>query len=223
VSDEPPSRPRRLTKPRPVRPPAREDVWDTFVDELDRAGQAGLASEVRTPTNLHPDAPCDRCFGELTRGEVDTLVKIGSSLGRRGDVVKTIWDGTRRQLREQQRRTPKSPTPRIETPPPSRQPPAADPAEAVERVLSRRQLLIEPGDIVLRREPASPSNVGRATTWTYALSIHLNDPRRRPCTLYARYDVGVMTGEELAVRRRVRLYYDEDGTMTLLKDYRPAR
>ena len=40
------------------------------MDALDRAGQAGNAADVLTPTALHPDAPSGKRFGDLTRVEV---------------------------------------------------------------------------------------------------------------------------------------------------------
>ena len=87
-----------------TRPPAREEIWDLFIDELDRCGQAGTSADVLTPTTLHPDAPSGQRFGDLTRGDIDTLAKIGGNLGRRGDVVKTMWAQTQQQLKAQKRK-----------------------------------------------------------------------------------------------------------------------
>jgi len=94
-----------IRRPQPLTPPARipapqpELVWDRFVDELDQRGQAGSAADVLTPTTLRPDAPSGKRFADLSRIEIDTLAKIGSSLGRRGDVVKTIWEHTLQKLK----------------------------------------------------------------------------------------------------------------------------
>jgi hypothetical protein len=85
------------------RSPDRVETWDLFVDQLDRFGQAGSAAEVLTPTTLHPDAPSGKRFGDLSRVEIDSLVKIGSSLGRRGDIVKALWERTQQQLKQQKR------------------------------------------------------------------------------------------------------------------------
>jgi hypothetical protein len=87
-----------------LRPPAREAIWDAFIDELDRRGQAGSAADVLTPTTLHPEAPSGKRFGDLTRVEIDNLAKIGGNLGRRGDIVKGIWDQTQQQLKIQKRK-----------------------------------------------------------------------------------------------------------------------
>jgi hypothetical protein len=102
MPDETP-RPERLTRPDPVRAPDRESVWDRFVDELDRQGQAGSAADVLTPTTLDPGAPTGKRFGDLTRSEIDHLAKLGGNLGRRGDVVKTIWEHTQQQLKQRKR------------------------------------------------------------------------------------------------------------------------
>lgn len=112
---------------------------------------------------------------------------------------------------------------------PERLPPDADPAEAVERLISRRQLIVENGDVIVAREAAGYS------TSRSSLSVHSEIPRSsqyrlslrgrsevRP-HLYASYENAVVDGEAYAARHRVRLFYVEDGVMTLLKDYRPAR
>ena len=90
----------------PARSLPRETIWDQFVDALDRSGQAGTSADVLTPTTLHPEAPSGRRFGDLTRVEIDNLVKIGGNLGRRGDVVKTMWTQTQQQLKIAKRAKP---------------------------------------------------------------------------------------------------------------------
>ena len=102
MSDESPPR-RNLTRADRTRLPAREEIWDAFIDELDRRGQAGSAADVLTPTTLHLEAPSGKRFGDLTRDEIDTLAKIGSAIGRRGDVVKGMWEQTQQQLKNQKR------------------------------------------------------------------------------------------------------------------------
>ena len=102
MSDEPP-RTRRLTRPEQARPPAREEIWDRFIDELDRCGQAGSAADVLIPMAIQPDAPSGQRFGDLTRDDITALVSIGGNLGRRGDGVKMIWEQTQRQLKDLKR------------------------------------------------------------------------------------------------------------------------
>jgi hypothetical protein len=90
------------------RPLSRLEFWDLFIDELDRSGQAGTAADVVIPATLHPEAPAGKRFGELTRIDIGTLVQIGSSLGRRSDVVKDIWQRTQKKLKAQARAKPKT-------------------------------------------------------------------------------------------------------------------
>jgi hypothetical protein len=84
-------------------PQSALEVWDLFIDELDRSGQAGNAADVLVPSTLHPDAPSGRRFGQLTRVEIDTLAAIGGRLGRRGDIIKDIWTHTQQKIKAQAR------------------------------------------------------------------------------------------------------------------------
>lgn len=106
--------------------------------------------------------------------------------------------------------------------------PAGESAETVERVLARRQLIVEEGDIVVVREVAgiwhagpgltSPTTVSRSQ-YRILVRGERDDEVERVC---AKYDRAVMDGEVLAANRRVRLFYSEDNAITLLRDYRPA-
>ena len=127
-------------------------------------------------------------------------------------------------------------SPKRRTPPPNepdlpeREPvrlPTDDPAEATERVLSRRQLLVEDGDIVIARESAGIlrgtfgiDSLAGPSTPTYRLIVRGQPDDSR--LMFATYERAVVDGESLAAEHRVRLFYDEDGALTLLKDYRPA-
>jgi hypothetical protein len=84
-------------------PQSRSDIWDAFVDELDRFGQAGRAADVAIPSGLDPEAPAGTRFGELTTRDINTLVIIGNKLGRRGDIVKDIWRSTQQQRKARAR------------------------------------------------------------------------------------------------------------------------
>ena len=106
--------------------------------------------------------------------------------------------------------------------------PAGDPTETVERILTRRQLIIEEGDVVVVSEIAgiwhagpgltSPTTVSRSQ-YRILVRGERDDEIER---VFAKYDRAVMDGELLAADRRVRLFYSEGNALTLLKDYRPA-
>jgi hypothetical protein len=78
-----------------------EQVWDRFVDELDRCGQAGSAADVLTPTTLERNAPSSTRFADLKRVDIDNLAKLGGRLGRRGDIVRDIWERTQHKRKPQ--------------------------------------------------------------------------------------------------------------------------
>jgi hypothetical protein len=65
-------------------------MWDRFIDDLDRAGQNGSAANVPLPP-LSPDLPSGTLFGNLTREDLKNLARLANSLGRRADVVTTLW------------------------------------------------------------------------------------------------------------------------------------
>ena len=105
--------------------------------------------------------------------------------------------------------------------------PTDEPAEAVERVLSRRQLLVEDGDIVIARESAGilrgtfgTDSLTGPSNQTYRLIVRGQPDDSRQ--VFATYERAAVDGESLAAEHRVRLFYDEDGALALLKDYRPA-
>lgn len=84
--------------PRTDRPLGREQVWDQFIDELDRRGQAGSAADVLIPA-LGGDLVSGKRFGEITRVDVVNLSRVATALGRRGETIKTLWDDMQRKLR----------------------------------------------------------------------------------------------------------------------------
>ena len=65
-------------------------TWDRFIDDLDRAGQAGSAAGVEVP-NLTPDFPTGTAFGDLTRADLENLSRLATKLGRRTDIVTVLW------------------------------------------------------------------------------------------------------------------------------------
>lgn len=96
-------------------------------------------------------------------------------------------------------------------------PPAADPVEALERIVSRRHLLIERGDIFISRAPATV----RASEERDIYRLSRQDMGVLPGR-YTSFEHAVVAGDELAMRHRVRLYFLEssDHLPQLLKDCR---
>jgi hypothetical protein len=78
----------------------RQAVWDRFIDDLDRAGQAGTPANVEVPM-LAPDLPTGKRFGDLTRDDVQSLSRLANTLGRRTDVVTVLWQDMERKRKKQ--------------------------------------------------------------------------------------------------------------------------
>jgi hypothetical protein len=92
-----------MKEPDGPRPRSPEEFWDLFIDALDRGGQAGNAGDVIIPSTLHPEAPAGKRFGDLTRIDITTLAKLAANAGRRGDIIKDIWQRTQQKLKAQAR------------------------------------------------------------------------------------------------------------------------
>jgi hypothetical protein len=75
---------------------SRYAMWDRFIDDLDRAGQAGSAENVEVPL-LGAGLPAGKRFGELARADVENLSRLATSLGRRADVVTVLWQDMERK------------------------------------------------------------------------------------------------------------------------------
>jgi hypothetical protein len=91
-----------MTDPRQPQP---QDIWDRFIDELDRQGQAGSARDVIIPA-VGVDGVNGKRFGEITRMDVMSLSRIANSLGRRGETIKVLWeDMERKQKAERKAKT----------------------------------------------------------------------------------------------------------------------
>jgi hypothetical protein len=91
----------------PPRRPTPEKIWDLFIDELARRGQAGSAADVVIPP-MDLDVPSGKRFGELSRVDVQNLSRIAESLGRRGDTIKGIWERTQQGMRPKKVKPPKA-------------------------------------------------------------------------------------------------------------------
>ena len=100
-------------------------------------------------------------------------------------------------------------------------PPLTDPAEAVERIVPRRQLLFEDGDVMIFPMAGALSSVPRQQI--YGLRVRGSGPVGGR---YVTFEHASAAGDELARHRQVRLFFvenDSGGAETphLLKDYRP--
>ena len=98
--------------------------------------------------------------------------------------------------------------------------PITDAAEAVERIVPRRQLLFEDGDVIIMRAPSGLSLTGRV----FQLRVRGAGPI---AGRFVSFEHAAAAGDQLAGRQQVRLFYvDSDSEQEvpyLLKDYRPAR
>jgi hypothetical protein len=98
-------------------------------------------------------------------------------------------------------------------------PPLADPAEAVERIVPRRQLLLEDGDLLIMREPGGLREGSRVV-----YQLRIRGLGAIPDQRFASFEHAAARGEELATKARVRLFYfeSEQDPPHLLKDARDA-
>ncbi len=94
-----------MTDPRQLQP---HEVWDRFIDELDRQGQAGSAEDVIVPP-VGVDVVSGKRFGEITRVDVVNLSRIATSLGRRGETIKVLWEDMERKQKAQRKKAAKKP------------------------------------------------------------------------------------------------------------------
>ena len=83
-------------------PQSDRAAWDAFIDALDRAGQAGSAVAVEVPP-VAGGAYAGKRFGDLTAPEIQHMSKVATSLGRRGDVVATMWRDLQWKLKQQRK------------------------------------------------------------------------------------------------------------------------
>ena len=93
-----------------------------------------------------------------------------------------------------------------------------DPTEAVERIVSRRKLLIDGGDIFISRAIAPIRGSDERDIY------HLSRQDLGPLPgRYTSFEHAVVAGDQLATTHRVRLYFQEspDHLPQLLKDCRP--
>ncbi len=89
----------------------------------------------------------------------------------------------------------------------------------MERLVSRKQLRVEQGDVVIARE-SMPRLQPSATAhrWWFRVTVYLSpDGDGR---VFTSFHHAASHGEQLASQRRARLLFIEDTVPTLLNDYR---
>jgi hypothetical protein len=104
--------------------------------------------------------------------------------------------------------------------PPARLAPRETPAEAVERILPRRLLALESGDVVITQERLPRVNPATAVTepqWWFRVRVH-PEPYGQPA--FTSLAHAASHAEQLAADRRSRVMFLEDDVPTLLADYR---
>ena len=83
-------------------PESERAAWDRFIDALDHAGQAGSVADVEVPPIGGTESAGKR-FGQLTSSEIQHLARVAASLGRRSDIVPTMWRDLQWKMKQQRK------------------------------------------------------------------------------------------------------------------------
>lgn len=94
-----------------------------------------------------------------------------------------------------------------------------DPIEAVERIVPRRQLIVEDGDFVVLRKPAGLSPAPGGSMYELVVNGFVTGGER-----FTTFELAVARGSELAAKWRTRLFYADspESVPHLLEDCRPS-
>jgi hypothetical protein len=98
--------------------------------------------------------------------------------------------------------------------------PTESPADAIERIVSRRHLQLEHGDVLIVRErvpSVNPKPMSKVPQWRYRVSVH---PESHKGQVYTSFPHAASHAEQLASQRRCRLMFVEDDIPSLLSDHR---
>ena len=97
--------------------------------------------------------------------------------------------------------------------------PLSDPAEAVQRIVPRRRLKLDDGDILIVRTSGGFRSGGRDV-----FQLHVRGQVASRSERFAGFDRAAAAGEQLATTKRVRLFYvdSESSPPHLLNDFRDA-
>ena len=101
---------------------------------------------------------------------------------------------------------------------PERTPSQSDPDGALERLLQRRHLKFQEGDVIITRQAGGLRAESRAV---YHLHVHGSGPLP---DRFASFEHAAAKGEDLATQHKVRLFYVEhkNDSPALLKDARTS-
>jgi uncharacterized protein YbaR (Trm112 family) len=105
---------------------------------------------------------------------------------------------------------------------PKRIPPAEAPADAVERIVPKRHVQVEPGDVVVTREPVprvNPLTTLARQPWRYRLALFPEGPEGY--RIFTSFQHAATEAEQVAAHRKARVMYVEDGIPSMLADHRP--
>jgi hypothetical protein len=107
---------------------------------------------------------------------------------------------------------------------PRRIPPAKATSEAVERILPKRQVQVETGDVVMTREPVprvNPSPTVTSRAWRYRVALFPESPENY--RIFTSFQHAASAAEQIAAANNSRVLYVEDGVVSLLTDHRARR
>jgi hypothetical protein len=101
---------------------------------------------------------------------------------------------------------------------PHRIPPADATSETIERVVGRRTVQPEGGDVVITRELVPSLRSIPTNRWRYRLAVY--PATRYEGRVFDSFQHAAQEGEVLATQRKARLVCIEDDAPTMLNDYR---
>jgi hypothetical protein len=99
--------------------------------------------------------------------------------------------------------------------------PQDDPNETLQRVIPKRQIQVQDGDVVVRRERLPRLNPYAIAPPPYRYLVMVY-PGVTPIHTYSGFQHAATEAEQMAARGRARVIYIEDDVPTVLADHRPS-
>jgi hypothetical protein len=97
--------------------------------------------------------------------------------------------------------------------------PQDDPSETLQRVIPKRQIQVQNGDVVVRRERFPRLNPSAIALPPYRFLVLIH-PSATASHTFSGFQHAATEAEQLAARRRARVIYIEDEAPIVLADYR---